>query len=92
MFDQMDLDGNGSLNIGELRAAMDALGEKLDGPMVGEIVDAMGIQGGLVSFEDFREIVDAEAVRARTPGAASLRRLLHDSSADRFKEWLSTWE
>lgn len=87
----MDRDGNGKLDIGELRAAMSAIGEQLDGPMVAEIVEAMGIQQGGVAFEDFREIVDAEAVRARTPGAAALRTLLSDSNAASFRTWLNSW-
>jgi Ca2+-binding EF-hand superfamily protein len=91
IFDQMDLDNNGRLDIAELRAAMDYLDEHLDGPMVAEIVEAMGCQGG-VDFEVFREIVDAESVRARTPGAAALRALLHDRSQDHFKQWLNSWE
>lgn len=91
IFDQMDRNQDGKLDIGELRAAMDALGEHLDGPMVAEIVDAMGIQDGACDFETFREIVDAEALRARTPGASALRALLHDQSAEHFRDWLTTW-
>jgi hypothetical protein len=89
-FNQMDKNQDGLLDIAEFRAAMDALGDHLDGPMVAEVCDAMNAHGS-ITFEQFEDILAAEAVRARTPEAARLRALLHDRSADHFKDWLSTW-
>eukprot|EP00892_Ulva_mutabilis_P012194 jgi/Ulvmu1/9347/UM050_0099.1 len=91
VFDRMDSDGDGSLNIAEFRAAMDSLDDHLDGAMVAEICDVLGLHGR-VCFDQFEDIVAAEAIRARTRQAAQLRRLLHDDSDDHFREWLDSWE
>lgn len=91
VFDQMDKDGDGALNIAEFRAAMDCLDDHLDGPMVVEICDALGLHGR-VCFDQFEDIVAAEAIRARTRQASQLRALLHDHSDDHFRDWLNSWE
>lgn len=62
LFDAMDRNKNGTLNIAELREAMDELGDHLDGAMVSKICSALDIHGR-VTFEEFCVIVDAEAVR-----------------------------
>lgn len=87
----MDKDGDGALNIAEFRAAMDSLDDHLDGPMVAEICDALGLHGR-VCFDQFEDIVAAEAIRARTRQASQLRALLHDDSDDHFRQWLDSWE
>ena len=87
----MDKEGDGFLNIAEFRAAMDSLGDHLDGAMVAEICDALGVHGS-VSFDQFEDIVAAEAIRARTRQASQLRALLHDDSDDRFRQWLDSLE
>lgn len=91
VFDQMDRDGDGTLDIAEFRQAMDSLDDHLDGPMVAEICDVLGVHGR-VCFDQFEDIVAAEAIRARTRQASQLRTLLHDDSDDHFRQWLDSWE
>jgi Ca2+-binding EF-hand superfamily protein len=90
VFQKMDRNQDGVLNIAEFREAMDALGEHLSGAMVAEVCGALDIHGR-VDFEQFRDIVEVECMRSRTHEAQELRALLHERSVDHFKDWLDNW-
>lgn len=90
VFNKMDRNHDGVLNIAEFREAMDALDEHLNGAMVAEVCGALDIHGR-VDFDQFRDIVEVECMRSRTQETEELRTLLHDHSADHFKDWLDSW-
>ena len=53
----MDKDGNGKLDTGEFRDAMQQLGGSLSGDSVATIFDAMGING-YITLDQFLDIVE----------------------------------
>ncbi|KAK9809564.1 hypothetical protein WJX73_002464 [Symbiochloris irregularis] len=66
LFEAMDADGNGKLNVAEFRAAMQQLGGNLSGDSVGTIFEAMGIYGFL-TLDQFLDIVEVEGSASHTP-------------------------
>ena len=53
----MDKDGNGKLDTGEFRHAMERLGGNLSGDSVSTIFEAMGIHG-YITLDQFLDIVE----------------------------------
>lgn len=89
VFHDMDRNGDGFLNIGEFRAAMDSLGDHLDGATVAKICLALDIHGRM-DFEDFHMIVDEEFMRSASKESLQLRHTLHKLSDSDFKHWLGS--
>ena len=87
VFHDMDANGDGYLNIGEFRAAMDTLGDHLDGAMVSKICLALDIHGR-VDFDEFHDIVDEEFMRSASKESMQLRNTLHKLSDSEFNSWL----
>lgn len=74
MLQAMDKDGNGKLDTGEFREAMQQLGGSLSGDSVSTIFDAMGIQG-YITLDQFLDIVEVRA--QHWPASAALHRGWH---------------
>lgn len=73
LFQAMDKDGNGFLDTGEFRDAMQKLGmSNITGTTVSTILTAMDIHGP-ITMEEFLQIVDAEEINSDTPVSRWLR-------------------
>jgi Ca2+-binding EF-hand superfamily protein len=90
VFEKMDRNNDGYLNIGEFREAMDALGDHLDGAMVAKVCMAMDIHGR-VDFRQFHDIVDEELMLSTSRESLQLSRTLHKTSDNDFKRWLHSY-
>lgn len=77
LFEAMDHDGNGKLDVAEFRDAMRELGDELTGQTVSTIFDSMDVHGW-ISLDQFIAIVEAEAIESHSADARMLRRLSKD--------------
>ena len=91
MFDQMDHNGDGYLNIAEFREAMDALDDHLDGRTVAEICNALGINGRM-EYDQFVDAVEVHTLAAESKESSRLRRVLHNHDDGDFMRWMKAWE
>ncbi|PRW61064.1 Glycerol-3-phosphate dehydrogenase [Chlorella sorokiniana] len=65
LFCSMDANGDGRLSMAEFRQSMAMLGDELDGSTVALIGDAMELEG-FITEEQFRDIVEAEAINSKS--------------------------
>lgn len=85
LFSKMDADGDGRLSIEEFRQGMLLFGDRLDGGTVALVMDAMDVHDGFLSEQQFRDIVEAEAIVSHSQVVEIYRHRRHDRPA-----WWST--
>ena len=74
IFNHVDRNRDGKLNMAEFREAMEELGDPLSAPSVQLIAEAFDIHGS-VEMQQFLEIVSAEEIRSHTQDSKVLRRM-----------------
>eukprot|EP01023_Acetabularia_acetabulum_P002217 TRINITY_DN10856_c0_g1_i1.p1 TRINITY_DN10856_c0_g1~~TRINITY_DN10856_c0_g1_i1.p1 ORF type:complete len:247 (+),score=40.73 TRINITY_DN10856_c0_g1_i1:69-809(+) len=77
LFDKVDSNKNGEIDVGEFRAAMQMLGERLSGETVATICEAMDVHGYL-NFQQFKAIMEAIEITAHTETSKVLRSVCHE--------------
>ncbi|KAL4452649.1 hypothetical protein ABPG75_008311 [Micractinium tetrahymenae] len=78
LFAKMDTNGDGRLSIAEFRQGMLMFGDRLDGATVALVMDAMDVHDGFLSEQQFRDIVDAEAIVSHSQVVEIYRHHRHD--------------
>uniref|UniRef100_A0A061S3X6 EF-hand domain-containing protein n=1 Tax=Tetraselmis sp. GSL018 TaxID=582737 RepID=A0A061S3X6_9CHLO len=88
VFEHMDRNKDGKLDMVEFADAMEAIGDPLSSPTLSIITESFDLHGSL-GYEEFKEIVSAEEVRAHTPASKNLRRLARNirSQVDHTPDW-----
>eukprot|EP01026_Neomeris_dumetosa_P071076 TRINITY_DN714_c0_g1_i5.p2 TRINITY_DN714_c0_g1~~TRINITY_DN714_c0_g1_i5.p2 ORF type:complete len:245 (-),score=32.47 TRINITY_DN714_c0_g1_i5:384-1118(-) len=72
LFDIVDTNKNGEIDIGQFRDAMDIIGDHLSGQAVATICQAMDVHGFL-NFQQFQAIVEAEEIASHSATSRVLR-------------------
>ncbi|KAL4439019.1 hypothetical protein ABPG77_006956 [Micractinium sp. CCAP 211/92] len=81
LFGRIDSNGDGRLSIEEFRQGMSMLGDRLDGSTVALVMDAMDVHDGFLTEQQFRDIVDAEAIVSRSQVMNLYRHHRHEGPA-----------
>eukprot|EP00210_Caulerpa_lentillifera_P006440 g6152.t1 len=87
LFDRMDKNHDGRIDVEEFRALMKLIGDELDGGTVSIIFDALDIQGSL-DFDQLITVIEAEAIRSRSKTADWLRLAQRHGHTSDTPKWI----
>jgi len=86
IFQAMDTDGDGRVNIMAFTDAMSKMGDTLSPNSLENISVAFDLHGSM-DFEQFKEIVSAEELRPHTSDIRALRRMIAPDRTEHTPDW-----